>query len=84
VLTLAIVALLTWKTLELRMRPARTGREGMLGQTARVVEIVSPGTGKVFLHGEYWDADGPPGLAPGEEVRIAGVDGLRLRVERRN
>jgi membrane-bound serine protease (ClpP class) len=84
VLTLAVVGFLTWKTLEIRMRPARTGGEGMVGQTARVVETFSPGSGKVFLHGEYWDADGPAGLAPGEVVRIAGVDGLRLRVERRD
>jgi membrane protein implicated in regulation of membrane protease activity len=56
----------------------------MVGQTARVVETFSPGSGMVFLHGEYWDADGPAGLAPGEVVRIAGVDGLRLRVERRD
>jgi membrane-bound serine protease (ClpP class) len=84
-LTLAIVGLLTWKTLELRMRPPRTGPEGMVGETARVVEGFSPpGTGRVLVHGEYWDAEGPPGLAPGEVVRIAGVDGLRVRVERRN
>ena len=85
VLTLAIVALLTWKTLELRMRPARTGSEGMVGESARVVESFSaPGTGRILVHGEYWDAEGPPGLAPGEVVRIAGVEGLRVRVERRN
>jgi membrane-bound serine protease (ClpP class) len=85
VLTLAIVGLLTWKTLELRMRPARTGPEGMVGESARVVESFSaPGTGRILVHGEYWDAEGPPGLAPGEVVRIAGVDGLRVRVERRN
>lgn len=85
VLTLAIVALLTWKTLELRMRPARTGAEGMIGQTGRVVEAFSaPGTGRILVQGEYWDADGPPGLAPDDLVRIAGVDGLRVRVERRD
>ena len=85
VLTLAIVALLTWKTLELRLRPARTGLEGMVGETARVVESFSPpGTGRVLVHGEYWDAEGPPGLAAGEVVRIAGVDGLKVRVERRD
>jgi membrane-bound serine protease (ClpP class) len=85
VLTLAIVGFLTWRTLELRMRPARTGAEGMVGQTARVVESFSPpGTGKVLIQGEYWDAEGPPGLSPGEVVRIAGVEGLRVRVERRD
>jgi membrane-bound serine protease (ClpP class) len=83
-LTLAIVGLLTWKTLELRMRPARTGLEGMVGETARVVEDFSaPGRGKIRLYGEYWDAEGPPGLAAGETVRVAGVEGRRLRVERR-
>jgi membrane-bound serine protease (ClpP class) len=85
VLTLAIVGLLTWKTIELRMRPARTGSEGMVGESARVVETFSaPGTGRILVHGEYWDAEGPPGLAAGEVVRIAGVEGLRVRVERRN
>ncbi len=84
ILTLAIVALLTWKTVELRMRPARTGGEGMVGDTARVVEGFAGGMGKVVIHGEYWDADGPAGLAEGERVRITGVEGLRLRVERRD
>jgi membrane-bound serine protease (ClpP class) len=84
-LTLAIVGLLTWKTLELRMRPARTGLDGMVGEEARVVEDFSgPGRGKVLVHGEYWDAEGPSGLAAGETVRVARVEGLRIRVERRD
>jgi membrane-bound serine protease (ClpP class) len=84
-LTLAIVGFLTWRTLELRMRPARTGLEGMVGENARVVEeFAEPGRGKVLVHGEYWDAEGPPGLAAGETVRVARVDGTRVRVERRD
>ena len=85
VLTLGIVALLTWKTLELRMRPARTGLDGMVGEEARVVEdFGGPGRGKILVHGEYWDAEGPSGLAAGETVRVAQVEGLRIRVERRD
>ena len=85
ILTLAIVGLLTWKTLELRMRPARTGLEGMVGEEARVVEdFGGPGRGKILVHGEYWDAEGPSGLAAGETVRVARVEGVRLRVERRD
>lgn len=85
-LTLLVVGLLTFKTLQLRMAPATTGLEGMVGETARVVSGFSgsPGAGKVLVHGEYWEADGPAGLASGELVRVVGVDGLRLRVERRN
>jgi membrane-bound serine protease (ClpP class) len=85
VLTLAVVALLTWKTIQLRMRPATTGTEGMIGELARVIDgIPEPGAhAKVLVHGEYWDAEGPPGIAAGETVRVVGVEGFRLRVERR-
>lgn len=84
-LTLGIVGFLAWKTLELRMRPPRTGLEGLVGETARVVEeFAGPGGGRVLVHGEYWDADGPMGLARGEAVRVAGVEGMRLQVERRD
>jgi membrane-bound serine protease (ClpP class) len=84
-LTLAIVALLTWKTIQLRRAPVRTGREGLVGETARVVRGFTEAdpAGTVLVHGEYWDASGPPGLERGETVRVAGVDGFRLRVERR-
>jgi membrane protein implicated in regulation of membrane protease activity len=56
----------------------------MVGEEARVVEdFGGPGRGKVLVHGEYWDAEGPSGLAAGETVRVAQVDGVRVRVERR-
>jgi membrane-bound serine protease (ClpP class) len=86
VLTLGVVGLLTWKTLQLRMLPATTGLEGMVGESARVVGgfEIAPGRGKILAHGEYWDSDGPQDLRPGEEVRVVGVEGLRLRVERRS
>ncbi len=82
-LTLAIVGLLTGKTIALRRRPATTGVAGMVGETAEVVEPFPDGAGRVHVFGEYWDARGPSDLAPGERVRIARVDGLTLRVERR-
>jgi membrane-bound ClpP family serine protease len=37
----------------------------------------------VFVRGELWSAVATgPGIAAGERVRVVGVDGLRLRVER--
>jgi len=84
-LTLAIVGFLTWNTLRLRMAPATTGLEGMVGETARVVDgfRAPSNAGKVLAHGEYWDAQGPAGLSPGETVRVVEVSGTRLSVERR-
>jgi membrane-bound serine protease (ClpP class) len=82
-LALAIVALLTARTVKLRRLPATTGAAGMIGETAHVVEAFSGGSGRVHVFGEYWDARGPSDLQPGDRVRIAGIDGLTLRVERR-
>jgi membrane-bound serine protease (ClpP class) len=86
VLALAIVGLLTWKTLQLRLAPPRTGLEAMVGASGRVVDGFGPGTGSGRIHvgGEYWEAAGPSDLAPGEAVRVARIEGARLFVERRN
>ena len=85
-LTLGIVGLLTWKTLQLRLAPARTGLPAMIGAEARVVDgfELPRGAGRVQVLGEYWEAIGPPGLKPGEAVRVNRVDGMTLYVERRN
>ena len=85
-LALAIVGLLTWKTVQLRRMPARTGLTAMVGELARVVRgFTAPqGTGTVQVRGEYWNAVGPPGLEAGETVRVARVANGTLYVERRN
>jgi membrane-bound serine protease (ClpP class) len=84
-MTLGVVGFLTFRTISLRRMPVRTGASSLLGKNARVV---SPSTepdnlGTVLLEGEYWDAYGAPGAAPGETVRVVGMEGLKLRVERR-
>ncbi len=72
-------------TLYLVVRTHRTrsvsGSQGMIGERAKVYSW-SPGgtTGKVFCHGEYWNARGPSGLQPGDEVEVDGLDGLILTV----
>jgi membrane-bound serine protease (ClpP class) len=85
-LALAIVGLLTWKTVQLRRMPARTGLTAMVGELARVVGgFAAPqGRGTVQVRGEYWNAVGPPGLEAGDTVRVARVANGTLYVERRN
>jgi membrane-bound serine protease (ClpP class) len=84
-MTLAVVGFLTWKTLSLRRAPVRTGSPSLVGRSARIVRSSEEpdGAGTVILDGEYWDAYGASGAPPGEIVRIRGVEGLKLRVERR-
>jgi len=84
-LTLLVVGFLTWRSIQLRKAPIRTGAQGLVGEGARVVRGFSDpaGTGTVLVHGEYWDAEGAPGAALGEIVRVVRKDGFKLRVERR-
>ena len=44
------------------------------------VIYLSP-VGKVFVHGEYWDAVSSASVPEGSRVRVTAVDGLTLRVE---
>lgn len=75
-----IVLMLT--TLVLRARRARvvTGSEGMIGQTGVAVGPLSP-SGKVFVHGEYWDAVSVSPISDGLPVRVTGVERLTLHVK---
>jgi membrane-bound serine protease (ClpP class) len=63
-----------------RTRPM-SGSLALVGETAEVFSWAGA-TGKVFCHGEYWNADGPEGLTPGEQVLVEAVSGLRLTVRR--
>ena len=72
--------LLSTLVMRARRRPVVTGREQLMGETARVLDW-SLGEGWVPLAGERWQARGPGTLAPGMRVRVTGVDGLTLAVE---
>jgi membrane-bound serine protease (ClpP class) len=69
-------------TLALRARRQRvtTGREGMIGEIGVARTELGP-AGKVFVHGELWNAIAKTSVAAGARVRVAGIDGLQLLVE---
>ena len=53
----------------------------MIGSVGTVREPLNP-SGMVFTNGALWQATSTSGpLAAGAQVRVVGVDGLRLRVE---
>lgn len=69
-------------TLVLRARRGRvsTGSEGMIGEIGIARTPLGP-EGKVFVHGELWNAMSATAIAEGARVRVAGVNGLHLVVE---
>jgi membrane-bound serine protease (ClpP class) len=63
------------KAVQVRRRPAEVGPSDIVGMEG----VVRDG-GYVFVHGELWRARSPEPLAPGQRVRVEGVDGLSLAV----
>lgn len=77
VITTLIVARLAARSIRARVV---SGSEEMIGAIGRV-EDWRDGTGHVWVHGESWRAQGDAALAAGARVRVAGMEGLTLRIE---
>lgn len=58
-----------------------TGEEGMVGEVGVARTPLDPG-GKVFVHGEIWDAVAAAPVAAGDPVRVIRVRDLTVEVER--
>ncbi|MGE0405723.1 MAG: nodulation protein NfeD [Candidatus Korobacteraceae bacterium] len=57
-----------------------TGVQGLVGETGVARTSLTP-EGKVFVHGEIWDATSSSPIAPGEAVRVLGIREFQLEVE---
>lgn len=57
-----------------------TGAQGLVGETGVAQTALSP-QGKVFVHGELWDAVASSALPVGQLVIVRRVDGLILAVD---
>jgi membrane-bound serine protease (ClpP class) len=57
-----------------------TGAQGLVGETGVAQTALSP-TGKVFIHGELWDAVSSAHISAGQRIVVRKVDGLQLEVE---
>lgn len=59
------------------------GFEGFLGGEEGVAVTDIEGSGKIFIHGEYWDAESEERIKKGDRVRVVEVKGgFRLKVKR--
>lgn len=69
-------------SLVIRARSAKvaTGEQGMVGEVG-VAHVALKPSGRVFVHGELWDAVSSSPVEEGARVRVIKVDGLRLKVE---
>ena len=75
-----ITAFLMSIALKARRNKVVTGEQGLVGETGVAQTALSP-LGKVFVHGELWDAVAPSPLPIGQLVIVRKVDGLTLQVD---
>ena len=79
----AYTGVVGWLVLRTQRQRSSVGAEGMIGKRGEVRRVLVPGREvKVFVHGEYWDADAEEALDVGDPVEVAAVHGLRLHVRR--
>jgi membrane-bound serine protease (ClpP class) len=57
-----------------------TGPSGLLDEVGIARTDLAP-EGRIFVHGEYWNAVSSSPIPAGARVRVTGVDGLTVRVE---
>ncbi len=75
----AVIIFLGSLVLRAHKRRPVTGSEGIIGERGKVVEPLNP-RGKVFIHGEYWNAISATPLEAGIEIEVFAADGMVLSV----
>ncbi|NOR53487.1 MAG: nodulation protein NfeD [Candidatus Aminicenantes bacterium] len=63
-----------------QMSKVRTGKEGLVGETGEARSVLDP-EGKVFVHGELWDAEASEKIPKGTKVKVLEVmENLKIKV----
>ena len=75
-----ITVFLVGLVIKARRSKVVTGQQGLIGEIGIAQSALEP-EGKVFVHGELWDAVSSANIAPGARVLVKRIDGLRLEVE---
>ena len=76
------VLLLVFVVVRSIRKKALSGLEGLVGETGMVERaIVAEKSGKVYVHGELWDASASGDIPAGARVVVTRVEGMKLNVK---
>ena len=78
VLFFGVIVGAAWRVQRLK---SSTGSEGLVGEQGVAVTALAP-TGRVSVHGEYWNAESGEVIDTGALVIVERVDGMTLRVRK--
>lgn len=77
-----ILIFLVTLVIRAHMRKTTTGKEGLIGEVGTALTDLTP-EGRVFVHGEYWQAEADTSIPKGSAVKVIQVlSQLKLRVTR--
>ena len=80
--TLAVALFLAYMALRSQRRRPVTGAEGLVRASGEVISWEGQ-SGKVFVHGELWEAEADEELAPGNAIEVISVVGMVLIVKKK-
>jgi len=75
------IVIVSYLVVKSQKRKPTLGREGLVGEIGEVRVKLDP-RGKVFVHGEYWDAESDQEVEGGEKVRVVASEGMCLKVQK--
>jgi membrane-bound serine protease (ClpP class) len=75
-----IMAFLTHRVVWAHRQRVTTGEEGLLGEIGEALSDLEL-EGRVFVHGETWNARSRSVIRKGSRVKVVGVQGMMLEVE---
>jgi membrane-bound serine protease (ClpP class) len=64
-----------------QLSKVKTGREGLVGESGTARSDLSP-AGRVFVHGELWDAVSDDPVKAGERIVVVSIQDMVLKVKR--
>lgn len=76
---LVVVGFLTFMVVRAHRHQVTTGAEGLIHERGVARSELTP-KGKVFVHGEIWNAVAEGVVPAGQPIEVVGMDGMTLRV----
>jgi membrane-bound serine protease (ClpP class) len=80
-ITIAFFAVVLAYALKAQRSKVTTGREGLVGEKGTARTDLEP-SGKVFVHGELWEATAEVPVKAGERVIVTAVDEMTVKVKK--
>ncbi len=74
------LSVIVWLATMASLSKPRAGAEAMIGEEGVAQTDIDSSGGKVFLHGEIWNAESDTPIKKGSHVTVIDIKGLKLRV----